>query len=93
MDDNYTNVEECNLNKNCKIFIAFDNMFADMLSNKKTNPIVTELFNVGRNLDIDFKESMNLYKICTAKAYFFSYWCYFWIDNLLRFRKNILRRI
>ena len=61
MDDNYTNIEECNLNKNRKIFIAFDNMFADMLSNKKTNPIVTELFNVGRNLDISLAFTKQAY--------------------------------
>ena len=30
--------------KNEKILIVFDDMIADMLSNKKLNPIVTELF-------------------------------------------------
>ena len=34
-----------------KILIVFD-MIADMLSNKKLNPIVTELFTRGRNLSI-----------------------------------------
>ena len=61
MDDNYTNIEECNLNKNRKIFIVFDNMFADMLSNKKTNPVVTELFIVGRNLDISLAFTKQAY--------------------------------
>ena len=32
--------------------IVFDNMIADMLSNKKLNPIVTEPFISGRKLDI-----------------------------------------
>ena len=32
--------------------IAFDDMIADMLSNKKLNPIVTELFIRGRKLNI-----------------------------------------
>ena len=32
--------------------IVFDNMIADMLSNKKLNPIVTELFIRGRKLNI-----------------------------------------
>ena len=32
--------------------IVFDDMIADMLSNKKLNPIVTELFFRGRNLSI-----------------------------------------
>ena len=31
--------------------IAFDDMIADMLSNKKINPIVTELFITGRKLN------------------------------------------
>ena len=33
-----------------KIFIVFDDMIADMLSNKKLNPIVTELFLRGKKL-------------------------------------------
>ena len=44
MDDIYKNTEECNPNKKRKILIVFDDMIADMLSNKKLNPIVTELF-------------------------------------------------
>ena len=32
--------------------IVFDNMIADMLSNKTINPIVTELFIRGRKLNI-----------------------------------------
>ena len=35
------NIEECNPNKKCKILIAFDDVIADMLSNKKLNPTVT----------------------------------------------------
>ena len=52
MDDIYINIEECNPNKKRKILIAFDDMIADMLSNKKLNPIVTELFIRGRKLNI-----------------------------------------
>ena len=40
----YENIEDYNPNKKRKILIVFDNMIADMLSNKKLNPIVTELF-------------------------------------------------
>ena len=39
----YKNIEEYNSNKKGKILIVFDDMIADMLSNKKLNPIVTEL--------------------------------------------------
>ena len=44
MDDIYKNIEEYNPNKRRKIFIVFGDMIADMLSNKKLNPVVTELF-------------------------------------------------
>ena len=36
MDDIYKNIEEHNPNKKHKILIVFDDMNADMLSNKKT---------------------------------------------------------
>ena len=52
MDDVYKNIEEYNPNKKRKILIVFDDMIADMLSNKKLNPIVTELFIRGRKLNI-----------------------------------------
>ena len=43
MDDIYKNIEEHNPNKNRKILIPFDDMIADILNNKKLNPVVTEL--------------------------------------------------
>ena len=52
MDDIYKNIEDYNPNKKRKILIVFDDMIADMLSNKKLNPIVTELFIRGRKLNI-----------------------------------------
>ena len=52
MDDIYKNIEEYNPNKKHKILTIFDDMTADMLSNKKPNPIVTELFISGRKLNI-----------------------------------------
>ena len=52
MDGIYKNIEGCNPNKKQKIMIIFDDMIADMLSNKKLNPIVTELFIRGRKLNI-----------------------------------------
>ena len=51
MDDIYNNIEEYNLSKKCQILIVFD-MIADMLSRKKLDPIVTELFIWGRKLNI-----------------------------------------
>ena len=38
--------------KRMKILIVFDDMIADMINNKKLNPIVTELFIRGRKLNI-----------------------------------------
>ena len=52
MDDIYKKIEEYNPNKRRKILIVFDYMIADMLNNKKLNPIVTELFIIGRKLNI-----------------------------------------
>ena len=52
MDDIYKNIEEYNPNKKCKTLIAFDDMIADMLCNKKLNPIITELFIRVRQLNI-----------------------------------------
>ena len=45
MHDIYENIEECDRNKERKIFIVFDDMIADMLSNKKYNPTVTKIQN------------------------------------------------
>ena len=43
------NILKYNPNKKRKILIVFDDMIADMLSNKKLNLIVTELFIRGTN--------------------------------------------
>ena len=50
--DIYKNIEEYNRNKKRKLLIVFDDMMADMLSNKKINPVVTELFIRDRKLSI-----------------------------------------
>ena len=52
MVDIYKNIEEYNPNKKQKILIVFDDMTAHKLSNKKLNPIVTELFITGKKLNI-----------------------------------------
>ena len=52
MDDVHKYMEEYNTNKKRKILIVFDEMIADMLGNKKPNPVVTELFIRGRKLNI-----------------------------------------
>ena len=52
MDDIYKDIEDYNPNKKHKTLIIFDDMIADMLSTKKLNPIVTELFIRVRKLNI-----------------------------------------
>ena len=52
IDNIYKNIEEYNPNKKRKIFIVFDDMIPDMLSNEKPNPIVTELFIRVKTLNI-----------------------------------------
>ena len=52
MDDIYENIEEYSLNKKHKILIVFVDMIAKILSNKKFNPIVTELIIKGGKLNI-----------------------------------------
>ena len=52
IQDVYENTEESNIGKKHKILIVFDDMIADMINNKKLNPIVTELFIRGRKLNI-----------------------------------------
>ena len=62
MDDIYKNIEEYNANKKWKLLIAFDDMIAQILSNKKVNPIVTELFIRGRKI--------NNYLVFITQSYF-----------------------
>ena len=46
MNDIYENIEKQNLNKECKILIVFDNIRADMHSNKNLQQTVTKLIKV-----------------------------------------------
>ena len=48
----YKNIDEYNPDKKQKILIVFDDIITDMLSNKKLNPIVTELFIRRKKLNI-----------------------------------------
>ena len=62
MQDVYKNIEDCNPRKKREILIVFDDMIADMINNKKLNPIVTELFIKGRKI--------NLSIVCITQSYF-----------------------
>ena len=52
MVDIYKNIKDYNPNIKQKILTIFDDIIADMLSNKKLNPVVTELFIRDRKLNI-----------------------------------------
>ena len=61
MQDVYKNIDMDNPDKENKILIVFDNMFADMINNKKLNSIVTELLFRGRKLNISLVFITQLY--------------------------------
>ena len=61
MQDVYKNIEDYNSIKKRKILIVFDDMIADMISNNKLNPVVTELFIRGRKLNISIVFIMQSY--------------------------------
>ena len=61
IQDVYKNIKDYNPGKERKILIVFDNMIADMINNKKLNPIVTELFIRGRKLNISIVFIMQSY--------------------------------
>ena len=52
MLDVYNPTGNYNPNKKRKVLIVFYDMIADMINNKKLNPVVTELFIRGRKLNI-----------------------------------------
>ena len=58
----YKNIDKYNPDKENKVLIVFDDMIADMISNKKLNAVVTELFIRGRKL--------NIYLVFITQSYF-----------------------
>ena len=68
LNDVYKNIEEYNPNKKRKTLIVFDDVIADMLSNKKLNPVVTELFGKGRKLNISLVFITQSYFVATKNS-------------------------
>ena len=52
MDDVYQNIDDYNPNRKRKILIVFDDMIADIMSNKKFQAIIKELFIRCRKLNV-----------------------------------------
>ena len=52
----HENIQEYNLGKKRKILIVFDDMIADIINNKKLNPVVTQSFfrDIKLNISIVF---------------------------------------
>ena len=50
MQDVYRNIEDYSPGKKRKILIVFDDMVADMINNKKINPVVNEMFIIDRKI-------------------------------------------
>ena len=61
MQDVYENIDEYNLGKKRKVLIVFDDMIADMISNKKLCTIVTGLFTRDIKLNISVVFIMQSY--------------------------------
>ena len=76
MNDIYKNIENYNPSKKQKILIVFDDMIAmitwwyDMISNKKLNPVVIELFISGRKFNISLVFITQSYARLNSKYYF-----------------------
>ena len=65
MDDVYKNIGNYNPSRKRKMLIAFDDMVADVISNKKFQAIIKELFNRGRKLNVSVLVFCS--KICWIK--------------------------
>ena len=62
MDDVYNNTDDYNPNRNRKILIVFDNVIADIITNKKFQAIIKKLFIRCQKL--------NIYLIFITQSYF-----------------------
>ena len=69
MDYIYKNIEEYNPNKKRKMLLIFDDANTYMLTNKKFNPVVTELFIRGRKSNISLVSFYEILFCCTKKSY------------------------
>ena len=69
MDDVYENIDDYNSNRKRKIFIVFDDMIADIMTNNKFQAIIKELFIRCRklNLSLVFMTQSYCAKRCEIK--------------------------
>ena len=69
MDDVYDNIEDYNTTKQRKLLIVFDDMVADIMSNKKFQAVKKKLFIRCRKLNISlvFISHLDKYKYLTGE--------------------------
>ena len=73
MQDVYKNMERYNPSRKCNVLLFFDNIIADVISNKKLSSVVTELFLREKKLNVStvfitqsyFQVSRDIRIICT----------------------------
>ena len=73
MQDVYKNMERYNPSRKCNVLLFFDNIIADVISNKKLSSVVTELFLREKKLNVStvfitqsyFQVSRDIRVICT----------------------------
>ena len=71
-DDVYENLEDYNPTKKRRMLIVFDNIIADMGSNKKLSPIVTEFFLRESKLSTPFFYKQSTFDPCPENCLSFS---------------------
>ena len=67
MDDFYDNINDCNPSSKRKILIVFDGMIADIITNKKFQAIIKELFIKCRKLNISCIHQIILFS-CSKRS-------------------------
>ena len=80
MQNVYKNIEDYNPDKKKKLLIAFDDMIADVINNKKLNSVVTELFVRGRKRNISMVFITKSY-FKRAKRYQIIFYTLFYYEN------------
>ena len=68
MDDVFSNIDDCNPNRKRKFLIVFDDMIADIMTHKKIQAIIKELFIRCRKLNISLVFITQSYFSVTKEA-------------------------
>ena len=68
MDDVYENIDHYNLSRKRKILVAFDDMIADIMTNKKFEAIIKELLIRCRKLNISLVFITQCYFLCSKSC-------------------------